>query len=105
MLHALQSSCAGTRWSLHRESWRACRGRGIVSLTGSWGDRQPELQRLFAPPHSPMRALWLVSTAEAAKRPACAAVTKHLVALFAEARGRARWSSNRALLRRLNHLG
>jgi DNA-binding transcriptional LysR family regulator len=61
-------------------------GKGLVALTASWGDREPGLERLFDVPGVPPRALWLVSTAEASRHPACIAVSQHLVELFARVR-------------------
>ena len=63
----------------------ASAGRGVVALTASWGDRVQGLERLFPVPGLPPRALWLVSTSESSRRPACVAVTRHLVELLAGA--------------------
>lgn len=57
-------------------------GKGLVALTDLWGAREPSLQRLFAVPGLPTRALWLVTTATGAKRPAIIAVTQRIVQLF-----------------------
>lgn len=60
-------------------------GVGLVPLSAAWGDRESSLERLFDVPGMPPRAMGLVSTAEAAKRPACLAVMHHLVERFARA--------------------
>ena len=62
----------------------AKRGQGIVPLSSAWGDREPDLQRLFDVPGLPPRALWLVSTPAGAKRAAVRAVADALVAAFAD---------------------
>jgi DNA-binding transcriptional LysR family regulator len=59
--------------------------KGVVALTELWGSREPGLQRLFAVPGLPPRALWLVTTAAAAKRPAIVVVTQRIVQLFGRA--------------------
>lgn len=56
-------------------------GRGLVALTASWGLRAG-LEALFDVPGVPPRAMWLVTTKEASRRPACAAVIDHLGALI-----------------------
>lgn len=61
-------------------------GKGVVALTESWGDRETQLERLFEVPGVPPRAMWLVSTAESSRRPACVAVSQHLIELFAKVR-------------------
>jgi len=60
-------------------------GHGLVTLTDTWGAREPRLERLFAVPGLPPRALWLVTTAEGARRPAIAAVTRKLIQVLLKA--------------------
>ena len=55
-------------------------GAGVVPVTSSWG-RRVGLEPLFEVPCVPPRAMWLVSTKDAAKRPACGAVIAHITAL------------------------
>ena len=57
-------------------------GVGVVALSAAWGDREPGLERLFDVPGLPPRAMWLVSSAASAKRPACVTVIEHLVERF-----------------------
>lgn len=54
-------------------------GRGVLPLNTAWGELEPGLVRLFDVPGLAPRALWLVSTAAAAKDPACKVVMRALV--------------------------
>ena len=60
----------------------AAANAGVVALSAAWGDREPGLERLFDVPGLPPRAMWLVSSAASAKRPACITVIEHLVERF-----------------------
>jgi DNA-binding transcriptional LysR family regulator len=53
-------------------------GVGILPLVSMWGRRDPALVRLFDVPTLAPRSLWLVSSAEAARRPPVRAVADHV---------------------------
>lgn len=77
----------GTRVALSSNSFPALvtaarAGAGVVALTGAWGEREEGLERLFDVPGLPPRALWLATTAAAARRPACRAVIDQLALAF-----------------------
>ncbi len=57
-------------------------GHGLVALTLPWGEREPGLERVLVLTRIPERAVWLVTTAAASKRPAVSLVADHLAAHF-----------------------
>jgi len=57
-------------------------GAGILALVSMWGRRDPCLVRLFDIPGLGPRSLWLVSSAEAARRPPVRAVADHLARIL-----------------------
>lgn len=61
----------------------ARRGHGVVALTSAWGDREPDLVRLFDVPRLAARALWLVSTRAGLRRPATRVVAEAVASFFA----------------------
>jgi len=61
----------------------AAAGEGIVALTLPWGDGDAGLERLMTISDLPKRALWLVSSAEAASRPSVRVVADRVAAIYA----------------------
>lgn len=61
----------------------AAAGEGIVALTLPWGDGDAGLERLMVIDDLPKRPVWLVSSAEAAARPAVRVVADRIAAIYA----------------------
>ena len=61
----------------------AVAGEGIVALTLPWGDGDAGLERVMTVSELPRRALWLVSSPEAASRPAVRVVADRVAAIYA----------------------
>jgi DNA-binding transcriptional LysR family regulator len=63
----------------------AVTGEGIVALTVPWGDGEPGLERVLVIDDLAKRPIWLVTTAEAASRPAVRVVCDRIAAIYARA--------------------
>jgi len=61
----------------------AVAGEGIVALTLPWGDGDAGLERLMVVDDLPKRPVWLVTSAEAALRPAVRVVSDRIASIYA----------------------